>query len=199
MAIHEAIQNLQFVMNENGVDPTKGLPQELFLFATTMIPCANIDLFVTDENRRLLLTWRDDEFYGQGRHIPGGCLRLKETLDNRIQQTAINELGSKAVYDKDNFITRETMVTEDRPWLTNELERCHNISMPFFCRLPKEYEFKNKENDEHTRGYLKRFDQCQRICWKHIKDSTEILLIDSLKGNGYEKRNHHRRQRIRRK
>lgn len=158
MTIHEAIQNLRLVMKEEGVDPTQGLPQELFLFATTLIPCANIDLFVTDENRRLLLTWRDDEFYGQGWHIPGGCLRLKETLDCRIQQTAINELGSKVVYDRENFITRETISTEERPWLTNQLERCHNISMLFFCRLPEGYEVKNMTADEHTRGYAKWFD-----------------------------------------
>ena len=157
MTLHEAIRNLQLVMNEEGIDPTNGLPQELFLFATTLIPCTNIDLFVTDENRRLLLTWRDDEFYGQGWHIPGGCLRLKETLDNRIQQTAINELGSKVIYDRD-FITRETMATEERSQLTNQLERSHNISMLFFCRFPEGYEVKNKENDEHTRGYLKWFD-----------------------------------------
>ncbi len=175
MTIYEAIQNLQLVMNEEGVDPTKGLPQELFLFATTLIPCANIDLFVTDENRHLLLTWRDDEFYGQGWHIPGGCLRLKETLDHRIQHTAINELGSQVVYNRDNFITRETMATEDRPRLKNQLERCHNISMLFFCHLPEGYEIKNKGNDEHTRGYLKWFDTLHQTCWKHIKNSTEIF------------------------
>lgn len=158
MTLQEAIKNLQHVMNEQGIDPTKGLPQELFLFATTLIPCANIDLFVTDKNRQLLLAWRDDEFYGQGWHIPGGCLRLKETLDNRIQQTAINELGSMVIYDRDNFITRETMAAEERPGLSNQLERCHNISMLFFCRLPEGYKVENSSKAEHTQGYLKWFD-----------------------------------------
>jgi hypothetical protein len=38
MTLQEAIQNLQLIMNEEGVDPTNGLPQELFLFAMTLIP-----------------------------------------------------------------------------------------------------------------------------------------------------------------
>lgn len=68
--ITKAIEYLQSVMNEEGVDPTKGLPKELFHFATTLMPCTNIDLFITRRNS-LLLTWRDDEFYGKGWHIPG--------------------------------------------------------------------------------------------------------------------------------
>ena len=63
--INRAIEYLQSVMDEEGINPTKGLPKELFHFATTSIPCANIDLFITRGNQ-LLLIWRDDEFYGQG-------------------------------------------------------------------------------------------------------------------------------------
>ena len=119
-------------MDAEGVDPTKGLPKELFHFATTLIPCANIDLFITKGNQ-LLLTWRNDEFYGQGWHIPGGCLRIGETLDKRIQETARNEIGTEVVYDSNSFITREALMTENRPWLKNQLARCHNISMLFDC------------------------------------------------------------------
>ena len=32
-------------MDEGNVDPRNGLPEELFWFATTLVPCANIDLF----------------------------------------------------------------------------------------------------------------------------------------------------------
>jgi len=144
-------------MDEEGIDPTKGLPKELFHFATTLIPCSNIDLFITRGNQ-LLLTWRDDEFYGQGWHIPGGCLRMRETLDNRIQETARNEIGSVVIYNPDSFITREVMVTEDRPRLKNQLERSHNISMLFDCCLSDEFEVRNPALNEHTAGYLKWFD-----------------------------------------
>jgi ADP-ribose pyrophosphatase YjhB (NUDIX family) len=156
--INKAIQNLQSVMDEEGIDPTKGLPKELFHFATTLIPCANIDLFIT-RGKQLLLTWRDDAFYGKGWHIPGGCLRMKETLDNRIQETARNEIGSEVIYNPDSFITREAILTKHRPWLKNQLERSHNISMLFDCRLPDGFEISNTSLNEHTTGYLKWFDR----------------------------------------
>lgn len=156
--INLAIEQLQKIMDEEGIDPTKGLPKELFHFATALIPCANIDLFITRGNQ-LLLTWRDDEFYGQGWHIPGGCLRMRETLDNRIQETARNEIGTEVIYDPNSFFTREVMVTEDRPWLKNQLERSHNISMLFDCRLPDGFKVNNTDADEHMAGYIKWFDQ----------------------------------------
>ena len=154
--INDAIKHLQAIMNEEGIDPVKGLPQELFLFATTLMPCANIDLFISD-GERLLLTWRDNEFYGRGWHIPGGCLRLLETLDSRIQKTALNELGTEVEYDREHFITRETMERSFRPGLKNQYERCHNISMLFNCRLPSGFIIKNHV-DEGNEGYMKWFD-----------------------------------------
>ncbi len=156
--LDEAIEHLQEVMDEEGIDPRKGLPQELFLFATTLLPCPNIDLFITDNKHRLLLTWREDEFYGKGWHIPGGCLRLKETLDNRIQHTALNEIGTKVIYDTDNFVTREGMVKHPRPWLRNDLQRSHNISMLFFCTLPDGFDPITNVNNSPARGDLRWFD-----------------------------------------
>ena len=41
----QAINELQKAMDEGNVDPRNGLPEELFWFATTLVPCANIDLF----------------------------------------------------------------------------------------------------------------------------------------------------------
>ena len=48
--LYEAICNLQNVMDEEGGDPRVGLHQELFHFATTLIPCSNIDIFITEGN-----------------------------------------------------------------------------------------------------------------------------------------------------
>ena len=157
--INQSIEQLQKAMDEEGIDPTKGLPKELFHFATTLIPCANIDLFITRGNQ-LLLTWRDDEFYGQGWHIPGGCLRIRETLDKRIQETARNEIGTEVSYDKDHFLTQEGILQSGRPWLTNQLVRSHNISMLFYCTLPEGFQVKNETAEEHSDGYKKWFSSC---------------------------------------
>ena len=99
-SITQAIKNLQQVMDNEEIDPRNGLPEELFWFATTLIPCANIDLFIINEKGQVLLTWRDDKFYGSGWYIPGGCIRIKETIDKRIQLTALDEIGCEVDYDR---------------------------------------------------------------------------------------------------
>ena len=74
--LQEAIEAVERILLEMGTDPAYGLPEPLFLFATTLMPVVNVDLLVADEQRRLLLTWRDDVHYGKGWHIPGGCVQL---------------------------------------------------------------------------------------------------------------------------
>lgn len=83
--VSETVKHLQEVMEQENIDPRKGLPEDLF-FATSLIPLVNVDLFV-HEGKKILLSWRDDEFHGKGWHIPGGCIRLKETCEDRIQLT----------------------------------------------------------------------------------------------------------------
>lgn len=179
----QAIDQLRAVMDKEGIDPTRGLPEELFLFATTLMPCANIDLFITNDDHQLLLTWRDDPFYGQGWHIPGGCLRLKEPLDKRIQLTAMREIGTRVICDDTSFATRELIITDDRPRLKNQLERCHNISMLFNCRLPEGFEIKNQSDDEHINGYIKWFDHCP----SDLLCSHKVIYGDII--NGFFERN----------
>jgi len=110
----EAIEELKKTMYEEGIDSTPGLPQDLFVFATTLFPCPNIDLFITRRDK-LLLAWRENEFCGKGWHIPDGCLRLKETLEYRIQQIALNEIWLNVIYNKEHFITREVISLDYRP------------------------------------------------------------------------------------
>ena len=40
-----------------------------------------------------LLCWRHDNFYGPGWHVPGGVLRHKETLQERVKAVLISECG----------------------------------------------------------------------------------------------------------
>ena len=56
-------------------DPRDGLPEELFLFISELTPMINVDLLITNHQRETLLTWREDEFYGPGWHVPGGFIR----------------------------------------------------------------------------------------------------------------------------
>ena len=74
-------------------NPDMGLPEDLFNCVTRMPPIMNVDLLLRDSNNRLLLAWRDDEFSGQGWHIPGGIVGFNETLHYRVKKVAEIELG----------------------------------------------------------------------------------------------------------
>lgn len=156
--INKAIENLKKIIDEEGINPRKGLTEELFAFATSLIPCSNIDLLIRYDNNRVLLTWRNDKYYSEGWHIPGGCLRMHETLMDRVQKTAVKEIGTKVILKSNEFVTQEGIIHYNRPWLDNELERSHNISMLFDCKLPDDFLISNQKENEHAEGFLKWFD-----------------------------------------
>lgn len=155
--ISQLILELQQELKKENINPCDGLPGDLFLFSTTLAPVANVDLFITDTKRRVLLSWRDDGHYGKGWHIPGGCLRLQETMESRIQKTAVKELGCEVSFNSRPLLVKELILKNERPWLKNQLERSHNISVLFDCKLPQNYAIKNKTKDEHIAGSLKWF------------------------------------------
>ena len=84
----------------NQLDASKGIGESLFLSISQLTPIVNVDLILRNsENNSILLTWRDDHYYGPGWHIPGGVLRYKERLVERVQKVAKNELN----IDLNNF------------------------------------------------------------------------------------------------
>jgi ADP-ribose pyrophosphatase YjhB (NUDIX family) len=112
------------------VRPGEDLPEELFLFVSTITPLVNVDLLIKDERDRTLLTWRDDAFYGAGWHLPGGIIRYKEPAQQRIQKVADEELGC-AVFAE----LVATLIGEN---FSEHRERGHLISLLYRCRLASE-------------------------------------------------------------
>lgn len=100
MSLQQSILDLKQEMVENSILPEKGLGDDLFLFASTLMPVVNVDLLVTNRHGQILLTWRDDGHCGTGWHIPGGCIRFRESLMERAQKTARRELGHEVVLDQ---------------------------------------------------------------------------------------------------
>lgn len=130
-----------------------GLPEELFLFATEITPMVNVDLLVKDKDNRILLSWRKDEFYDEGWHVPGGIIRLKETFDERIRKVAEIELGCK------NIIYNEQPI-DVVPIICPEMkQRGHFISFIYECSFPDGFEIHNAVS-ENQAGYLKWHDTC---------------------------------------
>lgn len=168
-----------------GIDTTNGLPEDLFLFSTTLAPVSNVDLFITNDKGEVLLSWRNDVHYGEGWHIPGGCIRLKERMIDRIQKTALLEIGCNVICDEKPILVKELVVDEERCQLNNNLERCHNISFLFGCAIPKDYIIKNNSTDEHCSGYLKWFDHVPEDLLKAHADIYGDFLVNWFKNRSY--------------
>lgn len=109
-------------------DPTKGLPEEVFLYVSQITPLVNVDLLIKDKTRGVLLTWRDDDHYGAGWHVPGGIIRFKEIFSARIHAVAHQELGASVEHDPIPIAINQVI----HP--TNTI-RGHFISLLFACRL----------------------------------------------------------------
>ena len=76
------------------IDARDGIGQELFLAISQMTPSVNVDLIVkSPDDRSTLLTWRDDKYYGPGWHVPGGVIRFKEKMIDRVHKVASAEFN----------------------------------------------------------------------------------------------------------
>ena len=120
MSTHE-IAALEAAIN----DPRKGLPEDLFLFVSRIIPLINVDLLIQDGRGRTLLTWRDDEFFGAGWHMPGGVIRFQETAAERVRACARQELGSDVSSEPAPLFVMESIGMQHT--------RGHSVSLLFRC------------------------------------------------------------------
>jgi len=148
MTINEAIAVLEAEIS----DPNNGLPFEVFQFISRLTPLVNIDLLIKDENNRLLLAWRDDQFAGQGWHIPGGIVRYKEDLETRIQKTAQREIGSHIQFNPEPIAMNQIICKHET--------RGHFISLLYECSLSSDFIPANDKLSAHDIGYLAWHDSC---------------------------------------
>lgn len=116
------------VISSSIADPSVGLPEEVFLFISRITPLINVDLLIKNKKHQTLLTWREDAYYPAGWHIPGGIIRYKEKISDRVNAVARTELGAKV---KSDYIL--LMLTEYiHP---TRKDRGHGISLLYECIL----------------------------------------------------------------
>jgi len=109
-------------------DPKVGLPQEVFYFVSQLTPLINVDLLIKNKSGQTLLTWRQDRFYGPAWHIPGGVIRFKENIEDRITKVAETELGCRVRFSPKPINVRN-MINRERD------VRGHFISLLYLCEL----------------------------------------------------------------
>ncbi len=145
-------------LREYTLDPYHGLPEDLFLFISGLIPVVNVDLLIVNEKGQLLLSRRNDEFFEKSWHIPGGCMRYGESFEARIQQTAVREIGTQVQMEKEPVAIRN-VIRGENPELKYPRERGHNVAILYRCKLPAGFEIENGDKTEEENGYLKWFDK----------------------------------------
>ena len=105
-----------------------GLPLDAFYFVSQLTPLINVDLLIKNKKGQALLTWRNDQFYGPAWHIPGGIIRFKEKIEDRIVKVAQLELGVSVRFAPEPIHVRGLINTERDV-------RGHFISLLFLCEL----------------------------------------------------------------
>jgi len=148
MNITEALDVIEQAIS----DPKVGLPEEIFKLISRLTPMVNVDLLVKDTNQRTLLAWRDDEYSGTGWHIPGGIVRFKESLENRIQQVAISELKTEVRFNPNPISLNQAFCNPDT--------RGHFISLLYKCTVNDDFQPDNTGTDEAEPGYLTWHNHC---------------------------------------
>jgi ADP-ribose pyrophosphatase YjhB (NUDIX family) len=106
-------------------NPKKGLPDEVFYFIGRMTPYINVDLLIKCPINGTLLTWRNDSYSGKGWHIPGGIIRFKEKIKNRIFKVAKNELDINIKSYQGPLAVNQI--------ISNQKNRSHFISLLYSC------------------------------------------------------------------
>lgn len=159
MEIKKVINLLEsFIKN-----PSQGLPEEIFLFATRITPMVNVDLLIKNEQNQTLLTWRDDGYFQPSWHVSGGVIRYKEAISDRIKAVAKSELGAEVRFKKEPLVVNEIMC----PFKN----RSHFISLLYECKLTSPLD----ENLEFKKGVPKPGQ------WKwHNKCPDNIIPVHKM-------------------
>lgn len=135
---------------KENVDPTEDFGGELFLVVVSLTPIVNVDMLIVKEGN-ILLSWRADEQCGAGWHLPGACVRLKETLEQILHVCVKSELGTDGLCDmKPVLITENIEPKRDRG-------RTYFISFLYRCVPVNEFRLRLFDNQE-VKGHLGWFD-----------------------------------------
>jgi ADP-ribose pyrophosphatase YjhB (NUDIX family) len=141
------------ILDQHVADPSQGLSDEVFYYISRTTPLVNVDLLIKDENGRTLLAWRNDQYAGQGWHIPGGIVRFKETLETRVQKVAEREIGREIDFDPVPIALNQ-LIHPDRS------TRGHFLSILYKCYLSSAFVPENEGLTSADAGYLKWHEHC---------------------------------------
>lgn len=167
--LSDIIEELRMKMSELDIKAENGIGDDLFILVSSLSPIVNVDLLVYNSKGQFLLSRRNDPHSGSGWHVPGGCVRFKESMEDRIRIVANQELNLfDFTYDKTPLKVFEIICRDPRE-IDVQDERAHFITMVFKCKAPDTYNIDNGEKSENDIGFIK---------W-HDKLPEDFLMIQS--------------------
>ena len=149
MNLNDAINFL----DQHIINPSEGLPDDIFYFISRTTPLVNVDLLIQDEDHRTILAWRDDVYAGTGWHVPGGIVRFKETFESRIYRVAETEIGAAVTLDPEPLVVNQLIHN-------NHQNRGHFISILYKCFLSKTFNPENRGLGISDAGYIMWHETC---------------------------------------
>ena len=155
-------------------NPENGLPENVFLMISALMPVPNVDLLILNENKELLLSWRNDKFYPKGWSLIGGLIRYGETQQERIHKTAIREIGCDVDIVSDALATVDSMRGNIQSSLRYERTRGHHIAILYECRLNEDINVSKQKLKPGENGYLKWFKKIPKDILElhHVYDAV---------------------------
>lgn len=187
MKIQTAIQNLQQTMKQERISPQEGLGNELFLFASTLMPVVNVDLLVLNSKGEFLLSWRDDPHCGTGWHIPGGCIRFRESVQERAQKTAMREFGHPVELYPEVLHVFEIFASDERS-IDDQNERAHFVTLVLAGKMPDDFDIAKQSAKSGEAGYIQWFSElpenllsvqdCYKRSWNTLTTKMEGIVND---------------------
>ena len=136
------------------IEARNGIGQDLFLAISQLTPSVNVDLIIKSaDETSTLLTWRDDEYYGPGWHVPGGVIRFKEKMIDRVHKVAITEFNRKLLHVKGPIGFHEMFNT------TRDV-RGHFVSFVFSVKLNEPPDSKLQVVSDPFHGGWHWFEKC---------------------------------------
>ena len=172
--LQNILGELKAKMSELGISAEAGLGKDLFVFISSLTPIVNVDLLVYNSKGQFILSRRNDAHCGIGWHVPGGCIRFKESIESRIRKVAESELNlTDFQFDKEPLKVFEIICNEHRN-IDNQDERAHFVTLVYKCYAPDSYHIDNKGKTESDSNYLKWFDKLPddllniQQCYKEI-------------------------------
>lgn len=154
-----------------------GLPNHLFKYVSSITPIINVDLIIHNPNKGIILSWRADNFYGPGWHVPGGIIRFKENIVDRLRNVARQEINLKNDLEF-SFIAINQIMNPNRDI------RGHFISLLFASKLENPY-IENGGFKENENGHFRWHKELPKNLIKQHKRYEKY--IDKLISTGNDK------------